>query len=154
MAALFCDASAIVKRYASEVGSSWTTGATDPASGNTIFVARITEVEVVSGITRRVREGTLSADDGSAGTATLRGDFVHQYRVVEITPALIDHAVSLVQIHGLRGYDAVQLAAALEIHMDRIPLGLPGVILCPADRALNAAAIAEGLAVDNPNTHP
>lgn len=154
MAALFCDASALVKRYASEVGSSWTTIATDPESGNTIFVARITEVEVVSGITRRVREGTLSADDGSAGTATLRGDFVHQYRVIEITPALIDNAVSLVQIHGLRGYDAVQLAAALEIHMDRIPLGLPGVVLCSADRALNAAAIAEGLAVDDPNTHP
>lgn len=154
MGALFCDASAIVKRYASEVGSSWVIGVTDPASGNTIFVARITEVEVVSGITRRVREGTLSATDGSAGTVSLRRDVVHQYRVVEITPALIDSAVSLVQIHGLRGYDAVQLAAALEVDTDRTPLGLPPLILCSADRALNTAAIAEGLAVEDPNTHP
>jgi uncharacterized protein len=154
MAALFRDASAIVKRYASELGSSWVMGVTDPASGNTIFVARITEVEVVSGVTRRVREGTLSADDGSAGTLNLRRDFVHQYRVVEITSALINNAVSLVQTHGLRGYDAVQLAAALEVHTDRIPLGLPPLTLCSADRALNVAALAEGLAIDDPNTHP
>lgn len=154
MAALFCDASAIVKRYASEVGSSWVVGETDPASGNTIFVARITEVEVVSGITRRVREGTLSANDGSAGTISLRADFVNQYRVIEITPALIDSAISLVQIHGLRGYDAVQLAAALEVHTDRMQLGLLPLVLCSADRALNTAAFAEGLAVDDPNNHP
>lgn len=128
-------------------------GITDPGSGNTIFVARITEVEVVSGITRRVRDGTLATNDGSAGTVSLRSDFVDQYRVVEITPALIDNAVSLVEIHGLRGYDAVQLAAALEVHMDRISPGLPPLILCSADRALNTAALAEGLAVDDPNTH-
>lgn len=154
MAALFCDASAIVKRYAREVGSSWMIGLTDPVSGNTIFVARITEVEVVSGVTRRVREGTLSPNDGSEGTVNLRRDFATHYRVVEITPALIDNAVSLVQTHGLRGYDAVQLAAALEVHKDRMPLGLQPLILCSADRALNIAAIAEGLAVDDPNTHP
>jgi predicted nucleic acid-binding protein len=153
MPALFCDARAIVKRYASEVGSSWVVSMTDPASGNTIFVARITEVEVVSGINRRVREGTLSEGDGSAGTANLRKDFIHHYRVVEITPALIDRAVSLVQAHGLRGYDAVQLAAAHEVQADRLPLGLPPLTLCSADRALNLAAIAEGLAVDDPNTH-
>jgi predicted nucleic acid-binding protein len=153
MPAFFCDASAIVKRYASEAGSSWVVSITDPASGNTIFVARITEVEVVSGIARRIREGTLSESDGSAGTVHLRKDFIHHYRVVEITPALIDRAVSLVQAHGLRGYDAVQLAAAHEVHADRLPLGLPPLTLCSADRALNTAAIAEGLAVDDPSTH-
>lgn len=154
MTVLFCDASAIVKRYASEVGSSWVTGVTDPASGNTLLVARITEVEVVSGISRRVRDSTLSANDGSVGILNLRRDFVDQYRVIEITPALIDKAISLVQVHGLRGYDAGQLAAGLEVHTDRVSLGLPPLVLCSADRALNAAALAEGLAVDDPNTHP
>lgn len=154
MAALLCDASAIAKRYASEVGSAWVVGTTDPASGNTIFVARITEVEVVSAITRRVREGTLDASDGLAGITSVHNDFIHQYRVVEITTPLIDRAVSLVQVHGLRAYDAVQLAAALEVSDDRILLVLPAVTIVSADAALNAAAIAEGLAVDDPNTHP
>jgi uncharacterized protein len=120
MVALFCDASAIVKRYANEVGSSWMVGITDPASGNIILVARITEVEVVSGITRRVRDGTLTANDGSVATVNLRRDLAKHYRVTEITPSLIDNAVSLVQLHGLRGYDAVQLAGALEVHRAEI----------------------------------
>jgi len=153
MSALFCDASAIVKRYASEAGSAWVISMIDPTSGNTVFVARITEVEVVSGIIRRIREGTLSESDGLIGTVNLRKDFVNHYRVVEITPALIDRAVSLVQTHSLRGYDAVQLAAAHEVHADRVPLGLLPLTLCSADRALNRAALAEGLAVDDPNTH-
>jgi uncharacterized protein len=152
--ALFCDASAIVKRYASETGSVWVIQMTRPASGNTIYLARITRVEVVSAITRRTREGTLSAADGAAGIADLNDDFLRQYRVVETTAPLIDRAVSLVQSHGLRAYDAVQLAALLEINDDRVTLKVPSMILVSADRALNDAAIAEGIAVDDPNGHP
>ena len=56
---------------------------------------------------------------------------------------------------GLVGeLDAVQLAAALEINTQRIQAGLPPVTLLSADAELNAAALAEGLAVDNPNDHP
>ena len=154
MPALFCDASAIVKRYASETGSAWVIQMTEPASGNAIYLARITHVEVVSAITRRTGEGTLSASDGAAGIANLNDDFVRHYRVVEMTPPLIDRAVSLVQTHGLRAYDAVQLAALLEINDDRVTLKLSAVTLISADLALNDAAIAEGIVVDDPNSHP
>ena len=47
-------------------------------------------------------------------------------------------------------YDAVQLAAALELN--RISQG--GIVLVSADQDLNAAATAEGLTVENPNLHP
>lgn len=154
MSALFCDASAIVKRYADETGSAWVIEMTKPASGNTVYVARITRVEVVSAITRRTREGTLTAAEGASGIADLNYDFLRQYRVVEITPPLIERAVSLVQTHGLRAYDAVQLAALLEINGDRVTLRLPAASLISADRPLNTAASTEGLAVDDPNSHP
>lgn len=154
MSALFCDSSAIVKRYASEPGSAWIIRLTEPESGNVIYLARITRVEVVSAITRRAGEGTPSVAEGATGIADLNDDFVRHYRVVEVTPHLIERAVSLVQIHGLRAYDAVQLAALLEINDDRATLKLPAVSLISADRALNVAAIAEGLAVDDPNSHP
>jgi uncharacterized protein len=49
----------------------------------------------------------------------------------------------------LRGYDAVQLAAALEIHSQA-----PSLTLISADTGPNAAAMAEGLLVDDPNRHP
>jgi len=43
----------------------------------------------------------------------------------------------------------VQLAAALEVRL-QVPL----LILISADADLNAAAIAEGLPVEDPNAHP
>ena len=58
-------------------------------------------------------------------------------------------AASLAKRHGLRGYDAVQLAATLETHSH-----LPSVTMLSGDANLNAAAQAEGLAVDDPNSHP
>jgi len=46
--------------------------------------------------------------------------------------------------------EPVQLAAALEL--DHISQG--GVVLVWADKDLNAAAAADGLAVEDPNAHP
>jgi hypothetical protein len=48
----------------------------------------------------------------------------------------------------------VQLAAALEISQKEQDAGFAPVMLISADRALNDAALTEGLAVDNPNSHP
>jgi hypothetical protein len=56
--------------------------------------------------------------------------------------------------HALRAYDAVQLAAALNIRQERQDAGLVPVTLISADQALNDAATAEGMAVDDPNGHP
>lgn len=56
--------------------------------------------------------------------------------------------------HRLRGYDAVQLTAALVVHERSLAAGLPGLALVCADDDLNAAARAEGLAAENPNAHP
>jgi len=62
--------------------------------------------------------------------------------------------MALAEAHGLRGYDAVQLAAALELNMLYKAGGLPPILFISADTQLNAAAITEGLLVDDPNTHP
>lgn len=55
--------------------------------------------------------------------------------------------------YALRGYDAVQLAAALETHAKRTARKLQPLTLLSAEGDLNAAAIAEGLTVDDPNDH-
>ena len=62
--------------------------------------------------------------------------------------------MTLAETHAIRGYDAVQLAAALEVHAFCLALGMPAPTLISADVDLNAAATAEGLAVDDPNAHP
>jgi len=56
--------------------------------------------------------------------------------------------------HDVRGCDSVQLAAALIIHTQRSSLALSPLIFVSADTKLNAAARAEGLAVEDPNNYP
>jgi predicted nucleic acid-binding protein len=72
---------------------------------------------------------------------------------VEITPALFKEAAELANTHGLRAYDAVQLAAALEVNRNEEDAGFASVTMISADRALNDAATASGLAVDDPGLH-
>ena len=74
--------------------------------------------------------------------------------MIEITPALLNEAARLANAHTLRAYDAVQLAAALEINRKEQDAGFAPVTLVSADRDLNAAATAEGLTVEDPNSHP
>ena len=62
--------------------------------------------------------------------------------------------MTLAEQHGLRGYDAVQLAAALGLHAVRHMGGLPPMTFVSADSDLNTAAQTEGLIVDDPIAHP
>ena len=154
MAAYFFDSSAIVKRYVSEIGTAWVIRTVDPATSNRVYVARITGAEVVSAITRQGRSGSLSTTDAASAIGQFRHDFVNEYRVIEISVALIDRAMSLAETYALRGYDAVQLAAALEVNTRRLASGMSALTLVSADAALNAVAAAESLPVEDPNAHP
>ena len=154
MAGFFCDSSAIVKRYVNEIGSNFVDGLADLKSGNVILLARITRVEVVSAIARRLKNGSVTAADAQNAVAAFQHDLTNNYFTVEITPVLLSVAMSLATRHALRGYDAVQLAAALEANDERIANGLPPLTLVSADTDLNAAAQAEGLNVENPNNYP
>jgi uncharacterized protein len=154
MAAYFCDSSALAKRYVAETGSAWLTATIDPKGGNYTFIARITFVEITSAISRKQRTGNLSASDFKTVQSQLETDYLSELLSVEITESLILEAAKLAEIHALRGYDAVQLAAALEIQAKRSARGLPALIMLSADHDLNHAAIIEGLTVENPNLHP
>ena len=154
MAAYFCDASAIVKRYVPETGTAWVQALADPAAPHELFLARITRAEVTAVVTRRSRGGMLAGVSAPAILAQFRHDAAHQYNILEVTPALLADAEALAETHGLRAYDAVQLAVAREVQGRRVPLGLPGITVISADEELNDAATAEGLPVDDPNDHP
>jgi predicted nucleic acid-binding protein len=149
----FLDSSAVVKRYVTETGTPWIKSIVNPLSGNYIHVARITGAEVVSALSRRMRGGSITAAAGSAAIGEFRNHFASEYVTVDITPSVIERAIDLAETYALRGYDAVQLAAVLEVNTDSIALGMGSPTLISADGDLNAAATAEGLAIDDPNTH-
>src|SRR4051812_17321832 len=146
MAAFVFDASGIVKGYLIEIGTGWVRGLTDPAAAHEIFLTRLTRVEIVAAVTRRCRGGPVPAA-APALLAQFRHDAAHQYTILEITPSLLADAERLAEIHGLRAYDAVQLAAAADLRRERLALGLSRPTLISADQDLNAAALAEGIDV-------
>lgn len=154
MAGFFFDSSAIVKRYVNERGSNFVDNLADVQSGNIIFLARITRVEVAAAVARRLKNGSVTTADAQNALAAFQHDLTNNYFTVEITPVLLTVAMSMATKHALRGYDAVQLAAALEANDERISNGLPPLTLVSADEDLNASAQAENLKVENPNNYP
>ena len=92
MTVYFFDSSALVKRYAHEMGSEWIVALSEPAAGHSLYIARITAVEVVSALIRRQQGGSVSETDVATAMAAFRHDLSHQYRVIEITPSVITRA--------------------------------------------------------------
>ena len=154
MPAYFFDSNALVKRYVSETGTSWAASIIDNPGGSHIHVARITGVEVVSAIARRARSGSLTLADAIAALSLFRHEFFNNFTVTEISPVLVTRAMQLAETYALRGYDAVQLAAALDVQSYLSSLTQSGLTMISADVELNAAARATGLITEDPNTHP
>ncbi len=152
--AYFADSSALVKRYVIETGTAWIRRLTRRSPSTVIYIARITTVEVTSAVARRRKDRTLIPKKASSILHRFRRHSAGRYTVIEITPALADAAMRLANTHSLRAYDAVQLAAALDINQKEQDAGFAPVTLISADQALNDAATAEGLAVDDPRAHP
>lgn len=154
MATFFFDSSALVKHYVTEIGSNWVASIVDAQPPNKIVIAQITGVEIIAALARRVMMGLTAAADGAAANRAFRHDFQVKFDVISITPQLIEDAMNLAELHCLRGYDAVQLAAAIAFESQMTASGVGPLILISADVDLNQAAQAEGLVTDDPNQHP
>jgi uncharacterized protein len=121
---------------------------------HTLYIASITAVEITSAITRRQRGGHLSAAQGGAILGHFRRHLTQRYSILELTQPLLADAMRLARKHGLRAYDAVQLAAMIEVnHLYQVAKLGPATMLS-SDRDLNAGAQAKGLTVEDPNVHP
>lgn len=154
MAIFYADSSVLVKRHVQEHGSMWFRYLTAPRARNRIETSRLSLVEVISALSRRVREGTLPL----TVYAAVRDDFLaccrRRYRIVPITGDVLHRAQHLLEQHPLRAYDALHLASALEVHLRLTSAGLPPLTFLAADDQLLGAATAEGLPVDNPHRYP
>jgi len=154
VAVYFLDTSAAVKRYVQETGSWWIRNLTNPAAGHFLYVARSTDVEMTAAIARRRRLGSLSIAQAGAALNRCAQDFAQEYRIAGITIPLLRQAAQLADKHVLRAYDAVQLAAAVDLNAQWVATGIGIFTLVSADQELNAAAAAEGLPIEDPNLHP
>jgi predicted nucleic acid-binding protein len=150
----YFDSSAIVKRYIVEVGTGWVIATAGANAGNDILVSLLARVEVPAAVFKRQREGSITAADAATAVADLVNDFSTQYQPIAVTGQLVERAAILAERYGLRGYDAVQLATAMEASEIRNSLGLPKLVFVSADDSLNKSAQSEAIPTDNPNHHP
>jgi uncharacterized protein len=153
MAVYFVDSSALVKRYLLEVGSTWLDNLLSQPNDD-ILIAEITQIEVIAAITRRGRSTSMSPQDATKACNRFKADVSSEYQVATLTSTMINSAVLLAETHALRGYDAIQLATALEVNAVALANSLPALTFVSADNELNKVAQTEGVLVDNPNNHP
>jgi predicted nucleic acid-binding protein len=158
MAFQFFDSSSLVKKYISETGTNWVRNIFNTVPAHEIYVSRITEVEATAAIVRRKKGGSLSASDAALAIQQLRSDFLTRFRILDVAANVATQACAVVETHALRGYDAVQLASAINIYNRLISLGAnPSQVsftFISSDNELNAAAQIEGLTIENPNDYP
>ena len=150
---VFLDSSAIVKLLLDEPGSEWLRGEVRDNIAR-LFVVRIASVEVVSAIARRRKANQLPPETASRLIDQFWDEFEERFGVMEFIPFLATFAMNIADIHGLRAYDAIQLAAAVDANDQRQFFGLSPLTFVSSDRELNNAARREGLLVDDPNEHP
>lgn len=137
---VYLDSSALVKLYLDEPGSADVSGLlarTGPAV--TVLIAR---VEVAAALARAVRLGRVAGPGADRALEALGADWENIVRV-KVTEALAARAAGLAWEHGLRGYDAVHLAAALAFH----EASGEEVVLAAYDRELCEVARRVGLRV-------
>lgn len=153
MRVVYLDASAVVKRYVDEAGSSWIKLLIARNDSPVFLTSRMTIVEVISALARRVREGSLTQDDFKLVEDAFRDDCLGDYQIMPPTTEVIDLACELIGRHPLRAYDATHLASAMSAQRFLSTEDYPQLVFLSADDRLNNAARAEGLLVDNPNQH-
>jgi predicted nucleic acid-binding protein len=127
------DSSAFAKRYVQEVGSDELDNLLQHASELALCVILVPEI--VSGLNRRLREGTLTNKGYREAKTQLLND-VRDATVLQVTPAVVSHSVRLVENNVLRAMDALHVVCALEWKAD---------LFVTSDRRQLDAAINTGL---------
>jgi len=150
----YLDASALVKRYIAEIGTTWIEALCANEDTNAIAIAHIGLVEAAAAFAVKQRSNAITPIEYDNALADLIWDAQRRYQLVVVSHIQVDRAIQLTRRQKLRGYDAVHLACALSLNEPIVDNGLPPLIFISADNDLLIAAAAEGLATDNPNNHP
>lgn len=138
-----------MKLFVTETGTQEMIDLFDRSDEHTLLVSVLAAVEVRSAVRRRQRVGDISGADADSVIATLVQE---TGRIVEhpITAGVIAQATGLIDRHGLRALDSVQLASAMIARS-----GLPqndSLRFVASDIKLLESAQREGLLVWNPET--
>ena len=139
MSIIYLDTSAMLKLYVQETHSEATRLLVEAADRTGAAILAYTEM--AAGLSRAARMGLLTNDLARKAWDRFVGDWP-DYTRLKVSPAVTERAARLAWEYGLRGYDAVHLAAALTW---QDALGEP-VLLASFDQLLWGAAKQAGMA--------
>jgi len=137
---LYCDSSALVKRYLKEEGSDAFDRFWDDYSE--IATSVVAYAECLAAFNRRLREKDINREDHELLSRQFKGEY-YQLLLVPISEATNEIADKLIGKYPLRGFDAIHLSSALLIQQ----IGKIEVVFAAFDKTLNQAAKEENLKV-------
>jgi uncharacterized protein len=92
----YLDASALVKRYTDESGSTWTRQITDPGARHTILLAEITLAEVAAALAAKQRApGGITQEQRDRILSRFLQDCEEHFLLLPVDRPAIDRAVEL-----------------------------------------------------------
>jgi len=140
---IYLDSSALVKRYAEEVGTDFVKSIL--ATDGLITTSKLTYPEILSALMRKVRSGEIEKKTFNGIVDKFDKDWDH-ILVLDFHNDLLPIVKTLIEKHPLKAADAIHLSSALWLKLS----SKVDVTFVASDSNLLKAAGAEKLQVMNP----
>lgn len=154
MIVLCWDASALVKRYAPEVGSDTVDALFDAVPTADQVSCAVSYAEIVSILLRKLHRSEITRQAFQTAKDSLRADLINDadFVLLPIDDAAFYDGIPLMETHHLNATDAA-LLVLFQAYQDAMPTDAEVTfLLVAADIRLVRTAQAEGFAVINPET--
>jgi predicted nucleic acid-binding protein len=149
VALYYLETSALVKLYVHESGTEHLLALVAGPTGHRFVILSLAQVEFRSAVRRRERDGQIPGSDANKMIESFHRHSEGRFMVERFSDFLLDVASLLVDRHGLRAYDAMQLAGYLTL---RAKSGIDTPIFVCADKKLLDAAQLEHSPVLDPSS--
>ena len=106
-------------------------------------------VEIRSALVRKLRRNEILSEDAEVAIGLLEEHWKSRFLRQPLSDMILDQACLLLLKHGLRAYDAVQLASCLSIQKSALANQSSVTFVC-SDTLLSDAAAAEGIVSIDP----
>ena len=152
----YYDASALVKRYAQELGSDKVNFLFANVPHDRLMCLTLGAIEVIWVLVRKRNDGRLTNDDFRQAGINLDYEVIDNqsgFSTLPVPNLLIWRSMGLIESHSLNSVDAIVLRSALDVAAACRNAG-DELILVASDQRLLRAASSEELLVFNPEIHP
>jgi predicted nucleic acid-binding protein len=138
---IFCDTSALIKKYIAETGSDKFEKILRKAE--TVLVSAITEIETISTFKRLLMEKAINEHEYNVVCGDFESDFQY-FTIISFDGEIAKNAIRAIETYQLKTLDSIQLGTAMYLK-DEIDF----FVVC--DEKLIKAATKESIKTINPN---